>query len=97
MLNCNIKHRPQPFTTILDLSNLKASRLRRKFHSGSNSALLTLNRRALVFKCLQCKSFETIVFCTLLENCLPFSSNLKLSSENSLSLEQSKMCRLGKG
>ena len=32
-----------------------------------------------------------------LENLLPFSSNLKLSSEKSFSLELSKMCRLGKG
>ena len=30
-------------------------------------------------------------------NCLPFSFNLKLSSANSLSLEESKTCRLGKG
>ena len=36
-------------------------------------------------------------FSTLLDNFLPFSSNLKLSSANSLSLEQSKICRLGKG
>ena len=35
------------------------------------------------------------VFSTRLENFLPFSSNLKLSSANSLSLEESKICRLG--
>ena len=37
------------------------------------------------------------VFSTLLENSLPFSSNLKLSSANSFSLEESKICRLEKG
>ena len=37
------------------------------------------------------------VFSTLLENFLPFSSNLKLSSANSFSLEESKICRLVKG
>ena len=31
------------------------------------------------------------------ENSLPFSSNLKLLSANSLSLEESKICCLGKG
>ena len=37
------------------------------------------------------------VFSTHLDNFLPFSSNLKLSSANSFSLEESKICRLGKG
>ena len=37
------------------------------------------------------------VFSTHIENFLSFSSNLKLSSENSFSLEESKTCRLGKG
>ena len=37
------------------------------------------------------------VFSTLLENILIFLSNLKLSSVNSLSLEESKICRLLKG
>ena len=32
-----------------------------------------------------------------MENFLPFSSNLKLPSANSLRLEESKICRLGKG
>ena len=36
------------------------------------------------------------VFSTFLENFLVFSSNLKLSSANSFSLEESKICRLGK-
>ena len=36
-------------------------------------------------------------FSTLLDNFLPFSSNLKLLSANSFSLEESKICRLGKG
>ena len=35
-------------------------------------------------------------FSTHLESFLPFSSNLKLSA-NSLSFEESKICRLGKG
>ena len=37
------------------------------------------------------------VFSTRLDNFLPFSSNLKLSSANSLSLEDSKICRLVMG
>ena len=34
---------------------------------------------------------------TRLDNLLPFSSNLKLSSANSFSLEESKICRLVMG
>ena len=41
-------------------------------------------------------SFSHSVF-TCLENSLPFSSNLKLSSANSSSLEESKICHFGKG
>ena len=37
------------------------------------------------------------MFSTRLENFLPFSSNLKLSSANSSSLWESKICRLEKG
>ena len=37
------------------------------------------------------------VFYTILENFLPFSSNLKVPSANSFGLEESKICRLGKG
>ena len=37
------------------------------------------------------------VFSTLLENVSPFSSNLKLSSASSFSLEESELCCLGKG
>ena len=37
------------------------------------------------------------VFSTLLENFLPYLSNLKLMSANSFSLEESKICCLGKG
>ena len=37
------------------------------------------------------------MFSTALENVLPFSSNFKLSSANSLGLEESNICRLGKG
>ena len=36
-------------------------------------------------------------FSTLLENFPPFSLNLKWSSAKSFSLEESKICRLGKG
>ena len=36
------------------------------------------------------------MFSTLLENLPPFPSNLKLPSANSFSLEESKICRLGK-
>ena len=38
-----------------------------------------------------------IVFSTRLDNFQPFSSNLKLSSANSFSLEESKICRLVMG
>ena len=70
-------------------------------------------KKALVFTCLQYKSFENTVgkgetarnkqfllfpvFSILLENFLPFSSNLKLSSANPFSLEESKICPLEKG
>ena len=37
------------------------------------------------------------VFSTHLENFLPFSSNSELSSANNFSLEESKICHLGKG
>ena len=37
------------------------------------------------------------MFSTRLDNFLPFSSNLKLSSANSFSLEESKICRLVMG
>ena len=37
------------------------------------------------------------VFSTRFENFLPFSSNSKLSSVNSFSLKESKICCLGKG
>ena len=36
-------------------------------------------------------------FSTLLENFLLFSSNMKLSSAKSFTLEESKICHLGKG
>ena len=69
--------------------------------------------QALVLMCMQYKSFENTagkveiarneqfllfpVFSTHLENFLPFSSNLKFSSANSFSLEESKICHFGKG
>ena len=46
--------------------------------------------------CFSNFSFSHNVFYCL-ENFLSFSSNLKLSSANSFSLEESKICRLGKG
>ena len=42
-------------------------------------------------------SFSPLVFSTHLENFLPFSSNLKYSSSNSFSLEESKIFCLEKG
>ena len=74
---------------------------------------LPFPKQALVFTCLQYKSFENTVgkgeiahkqaispfatvFSTLLKTFLPFSSNLKLSSAISFSLEGSKICHLGK-
>ena len=42
-------------------------------------------------------SFSHSVFSIRLESFPLFSSNLKLSSANSFSLEESKICRLGKG
>ena len=59
--------------------------------------------QALVFRCLQYKPFENTVgvgeiarpfppvFSTGFVNFLPFSSNLKLFSVNSISLEESKI------
>ena len=44
----------------------------------------------------QFSPFST-VFSTLLENFLPLLSNMKLSSAKSFSLEESKICCLGKG
>ena len=37
------------------------------------------------------------VFSIRLDNFLPWSSSLKISSANSFSLDESKICRLGKG
>ena len=71
-------------------------------------------KQAMVFTCLQEKTFENTVgkseiafneqfhlfprcFSTLLYNFLPISLNFKLSSANSLSSEESKIGRLGKG
>ena len=74
---------------------------------------LTLSQKAHVCTCLQIKSFENtvrkgemarneqfLIFpqCFLLsENFTPFPSNLELSSANSFSYEESKICHLGKG
>ena len=70
-------------------------------------------KQALIFTCMQYKSFENTVekeklliraislfptaFSNHLKNFLPHTSNLKLLSANSFSLEESKICRLGKG
>ena len=71
-------------------------------------------KQALVFTCLQYKSFENTLgkgeiarneqfllfpecFSTHLDNFPLFLSNSKLLSENFLSVEESKICRLGKG
>ena len=43
------------------------------------------------------KAWFLHVYSTSLLKTLPFSSNLKLSCANSLSLEESKICCLGKG
>ena len=48
-------------------------------------------------KSLLTLSQKSPVFSTHSENFLPFSPNLKLSSANSFSLEESKICHLGKG
>ena len=64
-------------------------------------------KQTLVFMCLQCTSLENTVgkgqiaflsvFSTHLENFLSFLSNLKMLSAKSFSLEESKICCLGKG
>ena len=73
---------------------------------------IPFTKQALGFTCLQYKSFENTVgketllvtsnfpfshsvFCPFKN--LPCLSNLKLSSANSFSLEESKICCLGKG
>ena len=77
------------------------------------SVILTLSQTSPGFYLSVVKSFENTegkgeiarneqfllfpVFSTHLENFLPFLSNLKLSSANPLSLEESKIGRLGKG
>ena len=43
------------------------------------------------------KTQRNTVFSTHLDNFMPFSSNLKLSSANSFGMEESKICCLGKG
>ena len=45
----------------------------------------------------QCFALLFPVFSTHLENFVPFSSYLKLSSANNFNLEESKICCLGKG
>ena len=75
--------------------------------------LQPFTKQALVFMCLQYKSFEnTVIKGDIARNeqfllfsqsflhvwrTLPSSSNLKLSSANSFSLEESKICHFWKG
>ena len=60
----------------------------------STGHLKTLREKEKLFK-RAISPFPT-VFSTHLENFLPFSSNLKLLSANSFSLEEFKICHLGK-
>ena len=59
------------------------------------SLLKTLQEKEKLF--VTSNSPFPTVFSTCLENLMPFSSNVKLSSAKSFSLEESKICRLGKG
>ena len=62
--------------------------LSKSFENTAGKGEIARNEQFLLFP--QC-------FSTHLENFLLFSSNLKLSSANSVSLGESKICRLGKG
>ena len=56
-----------------------------------------LPKQTVVFLCLKhCEKLRNCSFSTLLENLLPLSSNLKLSSANSFSLEEPKVYCLRK-
>ena len=56
------------------------------------------HKQALVFTCLQYMPFEnTVLITSLSENFRPLLSNKKLSSANSFTLGESKICRLGMG
>ena len=61
---------------------------RKSFENTVGKGEIALNEQFLLFP---------TVFSTRLANFLLFSSDLKLSSANSFSLEESKICRLGKG
>ena len=77
----------------------------RKF-KGAPNQILSLSKTSPDFTCLQNNSFENTVgngeiardeqFLFFPWCFLSFSSNLKSSSANSLSLEESKICRLEK-
>ena len=60
----------------------------KSFENTMGKGEIALNEQILLFP--QC-------FLTVLKNFMPFSSNLKLSSATSFSLEQSKIYHLGKG
>ena len=93
----------------VDLYRPSSSHLQKqKFFIWSGQRLTGFPKQALVFTYLQYKSFEInvgkgaispfpIAFSTLLETSLPFSLNSRSSSANSFSLDESKICRLGKG
>ena len=59
----------------------------KSFENAAGKGEIARNEQFLLFP----------VFSTFLENIRPLSSNLKLLSADSLSLEESKICRLGKG
>ena len=58
--------------------------------------LKTLWEKGEIARNEQFSPFPTVIS-TCLENFLPISSNLKLSSENYFNLEESKICHLVKG
>ena len=59
-------------------------------HVYRKSLLKTLLKRAI-------SRFPTVLNSVCLENYLPFSLNLRLSSGNCIGLEEYKICRLEKG
>ena len=83
-------------------NDIRGSRDETKFRSDTEinftfyfDLLVTMFFKRFFFSLYKIKGLST-VFSTGLENLLPFSSNLKLSSADSLRLEESKICCLGK-
>ena len=58
----------------------------KSFENTVGKGEIALNEQFLLFP----------VFFTILENLLPFSSNLKFSSASPFSFEESQICRLGR-